>query len=34
VTSDLLGGARKDGDEFGVLAKPFHPTELLKKLAA
>jgi CheY-like chemotaxis protein len=32
-TSDLLGAARLAGHEFTVLAKPLHPTELLRRLS-
>jgi CheY-like chemotaxis protein len=32
-TSDLLGAARVAGHEFTILAKPLHPTELLRRLS-
>jgi CheY-like chemotaxis protein len=32
ATSDLLDKARSEGHEFDILAKPVHPTDLLKKL--
>jgi DNA-binding response OmpR family regulator len=32
-TSDLLGTARHAGREFTILAKPLHPTELLRRLS-
>ena len=32
-TSDLLGAAARDGHVFDVLAKPVHPTDLLKLAA-
>jgi CheY-like chemotaxis protein len=32
-TSDLLGAARLAGREFTILAKPLHPTELLRSLS-
>jgi CheY-like chemotaxis protein len=32
-TSDLLGAARLAGHEFTILAKPLHPTELLRRLS-
>lgn len=32
ATSDLLDKARSEGYEFDILAKPVHPTDLLKKL--
>jgi DNA-binding NtrC family response regulator len=31
-TVDLLEGAKKQGYNFEVLAKPVHPTDLLKKV--
>jgi DNA-binding response OmpR family regulator len=34
MTSDLVEEARVLGYEFDILAKPFHPTELLGRLAA
>jgi CheY-like chemotaxis protein len=33
ITSDLLDEARSRGHQFEILAKPFHPTELLARLA-
>jgi DNA-binding response OmpR family regulator len=33
-TGDLLEAARRNGHEFDVLAKPFHPIELLGRIAA
>jgi DNA-binding NtrC family response regulator len=32
VTADLLEAARKQGHDFGVLAKPIHPTDLLARI--
>ena len=32
ATADLLEKARKDGQEFDILAKPVHPQDLLNKL--